>query len=153
MKSSSLRDTPSRLSTSGWFGTIFNSATTEFVAFAIMTILDSADCGGSPPLAPPPMLRKASFGCWVRRLDDRQPVLPNGTIDVLLAAPGLRFQIDDVLSQPVGGRGANDFPRIRGIGFGDVAVERGFLGTKWNCCAESKLQLQTTTTRSTVGLN
>ena len=30
--------------------------------------------------------------------------------------------------QAVVRHGANDFPRVRGIGFGDVAVECGFLG-------------------------
>src|SRR5439155_22588829 len=42
-------------------GTIFNSATTEFVASASRSVVVSADWGASPPFAPPVIRRKASL--------------------------------------------------------------------------------------------
>ena len=46
------------------------------------------------------MRRNAIFDAGFAGLTMLQPVLPDGTIDVLLGAPGLRLQIDDVLGQP-----------------------------------------------------
>src|SRR5262245_45357375 len=61
-KSSSDRGLPSSLRTSGWFGTIFSSATTEFVALAMVMLCGLAAAGAGLPLRPPPMLRNAA-GC------------------------------------------------------------------------------------------
>src|SRR6476646_5716128 len=55
-------------------------------------------------------------------------MLPHRSIDFLGGSPGLRFEINDELSQRVAFDRAHDLPRIRRIRLSDISVERRFAG-------------------------